>query len=227
VRAPSTTYPIPKSLTGLSVTGRALVYAEQMHAGQSRSADGAPFIVHPVEVACLLRGVGASDHVIAAGVLHDVIEKADASADDLRERFGPSVAALVVAVSEDKCVDGYSKRKAALRQQVSTAGSEALTVFAADKLAKVRELTLQDSRSRDRPALAAGTRRRRIAHYRQCLRLLEQRLDDSPLVAELRSELGSLGAIGREAYRDDESDHRERGEDDHRGDVGAVAGGKV
>ncbi len=149
------------------------------------------------------------------------------TADDLRERFGPSIAALVVALSEDKCVDGYSKRKAALRAQVSTAGSEALMVFAADKLAKVRELTLQDGHNGDRPALSAGTRRRRLAHYRKCLGLLEQTLGDSPLVAELRSALGGLGTIGREPNRDDESDHRQGGEDDHRGDVGAVAGGKV
>jgi (p)ppGpp synthase/HD superfamily hydrolase len=200
-----------KSLKGLPVTGRALAYAEQVHAGQSRSVDGAPFIVHPVEVACLLRDAGAADHVIAAGVLHDVIEKTDADAGDLCERFGPSVAALVVAVSEDKRIGGYGKRKAALREQVSTAGSEALTVFAADKLAKVRELSLRDNCTGDRAALSPGQRRRRLAHYRHCLRLLEQTLADSPLVAELRSGLGTSGAIGREARRNDESDDREGG----------------
>jgi (p)ppGpp synthase/HD superfamily hydrolase len=189
--------PVPESLIGLPVTGRALVYAEQVHAGQSRSADGAPFILHPLEVACLLRDAGAADHVIAAGVLHDVIEKTDADADDLRERFGSSIAALVVAVSEDERVRGYSKRKAALRQQVSEAGSEALTVFAADKLAKVRELALDDGSDGDRPRVSASKRRRRLAHYRQCLKLLEQTLADSPLVAELRAELGRLGAVGR------------------------------
>jgi HD domain len=189
--------PVPESLIGLPVTGRALVYAEQVHAGQSRPVDGAPFILHPVEVACLLREVGAADHVIAAGVLHDVIEKTDAGADDLRERFGSSIAALVVAVSEDKRIGSYSKRKTALRQQVSSAGSEALTVFAADKLAKVRELTLLDGGNGDRPTLSANNRRRRLVHYRHCLKLLEQTLPDSPLVAGLRAELRFLGAIGR------------------------------
>jgi hypothetical protein len=224
---PNAVYPIPGPLTGLPVTGRALAYAEQVHAGQSRTADGAPFIVHPVEVACLLHDVGAADHVIAAGVLHDVIEKTDADAGDLRERFGPAITALVVAVSEDKRIGGYGERKAALREQVSTAGSEALTVFAADKLAKVRELSLPDGRNGDRPALSAGQRRRRFAHYRQCLRLLERSLPDSPLVAELRSEFRSLGAIGRQARGDDEPNDRDGGEDNHRGDVGAVSGGKV
>lgn len=196
---------------GLPVTGPALAYAERVHTGQSRSADGAPFIVHPVEVACLLHDVGAADHVIAAGVLHDVIEQTDADADDLCERFGSSITALVVAVSEDKRIAGYGQRKAALREQVSMAGREALTVFAADKLAKVRELSLQDGRNGDRLALSAGQRRRRLAHYRQCLRLLEQTLGGSLLVVQLRAELGSLGAVGGKARRDNESDRGEGG----------------
>jgi (p)ppGpp synthase/HD superfamily hydrolase len=197
---PIPTHPIPESLTGLPVTGRALAYAEQVHAGQFRSADGAPFIVHPVEVACLLHDAGAADSVVAAGVLHDVIEKTDANADDLRERFGSSIAALVVAVSEDESIGGYAERKAALRQQVSTAGGEALTVFA-DKLAKVRELSLQADGNGNRPTLSASKRRRRLAHYRQCLGLLEQTLADSRLVAGLRAELDSLRAIRGEAWR--------------------------
>ena len=51
----------------------ALAYAERLHAGQRRQADGAPFILHPLEVCCLLYHTGAPDHVIAAGVLrrHD------------------------------------------------------------------------------------------------------------------------------------------------------------
>lgn len=190
-------YPIPESLTGLPVTGRALAYAEQVHAGQSRSADGAPFIVHPVQVACLLLDVGSPDHVIAAGALHDVIEKTDTDANALRERFGSAISALVVAVSEDKRIGGYSKRKAALRQQVSAADAEAQAVFAADKLAKVRELSLRDDRNGEPPTLSAGERRRRLAHYRQCLTMLEQSLPDSPLVAQLRVELGGFGPIGR------------------------------
>jgi (p)ppGpp synthase/HD superfamily hydrolase len=224
VMATTATYPIPDSLTGLPVTGRALAYAQHVHAGQTR-ADGAPFIVHPVEVACLLHDVGAADHVVAAGVLHDVIEKTDVNADDLRGWFGSSITALVVAVSEDKGNGGYSKRKAALRRQVSTAGSEALTVFAADKLAKARELSLQDGANGDRLALSAGKRTRHLAHYRQCLSLLEHSLGGSPLVAQLRAELGSLGAIGGEERRHHQPDERHGGEDDHRGDVGAVPGG--
>jgi (p)ppGpp synthase/HD superfamily hydrolase len=106
----------------------AIDYATQQHAGQVRRVDGAPFIQHPLEVASLLHDAGAPDHVIAAGVLHDTIDKTGASSSDLRERFGSPVEMLVLAVSEDERIPGYQARKAALRQQVATAGRDALMV---------------------------------------------------------------------------------------------------
>ena len=98
----------------LPKTQAALAYAERLHARQTRRVDGAPFIVHPLEVACLLFGAGAPDHVIAAGALHDVIEKTDADAADLRARFGAAVTRLVLAVTEDRSISSHTARKAAL-----------------------------------------------------------------------------------------------------------------
>lgn len=167
----------------LPETRDALAYAEQRHAGQRRKTDGAPFIEHPLEVGWMLYLAGAPDHVIAAGVLHDTIEKTGASAGELRDRFGPRTASLVAAVSEDPAIRGYARRKAALREQVAGAGREALMVFAADKISKVREL-----RS------AAKFPVRRLTHYRRCLELLERLLSDSPLVAQLRFELERVPA---------------------------------
>ena len=120
----------------------ALAYAEEQHAGQRRKVDGAPFIEHPVEVASLLYDAGASDDVIAAGVLHDTLEKTRTDLTELRARFGSRTAALVAAVSEDESIGGYATRKAALRRQVEAAGTEAMMVFAADKVSKVRELAV-------------------------------------------------------------------------------------
>jgi (p)ppGpp synthase/HD superfamily hydrolase len=72
----------------LPQTSAAVAYAERKHAGQHRS-DRTPFIRHPFEVAIPLYYAGAPDHVIAAGVLHDVIEKAAVSASELETRLGP------------------------------------------------------------------------------------------------------------------------------------------
>jgi (p)ppGpp synthase/HD superfamily hydrolase len=177
---------IPDLVERLPQTRAALAYAEERHAGQRRKVDGAPFIEHPLEVAWLLYSAGAADHVIAAGVLHDTIEKTDADLAELRARFDARTAALVAAVSEDPDIATYARRKAALREQVAAAGPEALMVFAADKVSKVRELSLTPSPPRPP--------QRRMIHYRHCLELLERLLSDSPLVAQLRLELGRIPA---------------------------------
>ena len=175
----------PEFAAGLAKTQATLAYAERLHEGQVRAADGAPFIVHPIEVGMLLYESGAPDEVIAAGVLHDTLEKTDATAYDVYARFGRRVGEIVCAVSHDPGIPGYSRRKAALREQVANAGQDALTVFAADKLSKVRELQLGDSSG-------AKVRSRRLRHYRLSLAMLQERLPDSSLVAALAAELDAL-----------------------------------
>jgi (p)ppGpp synthase/HD superfamily hydrolase len=170
---------------GLAQTQAALAYAEQLHEGQFRAVDGAPFIVHPIEVGMLLYESGAADEVIAAGVLHDILEKTDATAYDVYARFGRRVGDIVGAVTHDPGIVGYARRKAALRDQVAGAGDDALTVFAADKLSKVREFRLGDDSE-------IKVRRRKLNHYRLSLAMLQQRLPDSSLVAALAAELNAL-----------------------------------
>jgi (p)ppGpp synthase/HD superfamily hydrolase len=180
---------------GFPRTEAAVAYAEEAHAGQRRGGDGSPFILHPLEVASLLRDAGAPDHVIAAGVLHDVVEKAGADPSDVHRRFGHDVARLVLAVSEDKRIRGYSRRKDALRRQAAGAGDEAMMVFAADKISKVRELQVEMARGATAEPSHPMSRDRRLAHYRSCLAVLQAHLAGSPLVRQLDAELQRLSAV--------------------------------
>src|SRR5690348_1861163 len=91
----------PTIVAELPVTEAAMALAERSHAGQ-QLAEGAPFILHPLEVGWLLYRAGAADELIAAGVLHDVLEKTDVTREALRARFGERVATLVNAVTEDE-----------------------------------------------------------------------------------------------------------------------------
>lgn len=178
----------------LPLTRAAVAYAEEMHADQTRS-DGTPFFLHPFEVASLLAQHGAPDHLIAAGAMHDLVEKTDVTAADLQDRFGPEVTTLVLAVSDDERIGGYATRKAALRRQVASAGAEALTLFAADKLSKVRELRRESALDPTGSAARRPTRElraRRVKHYQRSLAMLQERLPDSPLVRELDDELSAL-----------------------------------
>jgi (p)ppGpp synthase/HD superfamily hydrolase len=183
----------PSFVSALPITTSALEYAASEHAGQRRDADNAPFILHPLEVAHLLHGRDYPDHVIAAGVLHDVLEDTDATEADLAARFGPEVTDLVAAVSEPADAAGsYAERKAKLREVVANASSEAAAVFAADKVAKAREFRLG--------LVARGTSvgavdRDKLEHYWACLALLERKLGPQPLVRQLRFELEALALL--------------------------------
>ena len=121
-------------------TRRALGFARSRHADPHRGSDGAVFLVHPAEVASLLARLGYPDDVVAAAVLHDVLEDTDGELADLSSRFGPRVAELVAVVSDDPAIADEDDRKSEIRGRVRTVGGDALAVYAADKVSEVREL---------------------------------------------------------------------------------------
>jgi (p)ppGpp synthase/HD superfamily hydrolase len=179
------------------MTRAAFGFAAARHAGQYRDIDGVPFIVHPIEVGRLLHGDGQSDHVVAAGLLHDVLEKTATPALELE--FGTRVVQLVAAVSDDPSIKEYEERKRELRDRVERSGCETLAIYAADKIAKVRELGLLS------PWRASQRRNQaKLAHYRASLEMLRRAAGHTGLVMCLDAELGRLEpralARRRDAY---------------------------
>ena len=170
------------------LTRDALEFAASRHDGQTRDGNGVPFVTHPMEVACLLHEAGYSDEVVAAGVLHDVLEETDAQGDDLKRRFGNEVARLVEAVSDDPSIEDYAQRKSALRDQVERSGDCAAAVFAADKVSKARELGERRGRFSRHDKL-------RIDHYEASLEMLERALPGRGLVDRLRAEMDALHSL--------------------------------
>jgi RimJ/RimL family protein N-acetyltransferase len=148
----------------------------------SRRARGDADLDHSVSVARLLKQSGSPESTVAAGMLHDVIEDTHTEQAELRSRFGDEIADLVGTVTENPGIADYSTRKAALRGQVAQAGRAAATVFAADKLARMR---------------AAGTAGEppspaKLAHYRQTLDALSRQYPGLPFVDELERRLGEI-----------------------------------
>ena len=158
-----------------------------------READEAPFILHPLEVAWLLASNGYDDEVTAAAILHDVLEDTGAVREDIEDRFGAPVAALVVVLTEDEDIEEHDSRKAELRRSVGQAREEAAAVFAADKVSKVRELRVR--LSRDPGFVGEPEARAKLGHYRRSLEMLRGRLGEHALVAELAFELEMLDSL--------------------------------
>jgi len=73
--------------------------AFKAHDGQLR-ASGEPYIIHPVAVADLLEEIGAGPSVIAAGLLHDVVEDTSISLSEIEDNFGSEVKILVEGVTK-------------------------------------------------------------------------------------------------------------------------------
>ncbi|MGG6294175.1 RelA/SpoT family protein [Leptolyngbya sp. AN02str] len=77
----------------------AFEFAYRLHENQYRQS-GEPYIAHPVAVAGLLRDLGGSGAMIAAGFLHDVVEDTDVTLEDIEQRFGEEVKHLVEGVTK-------------------------------------------------------------------------------------------------------------------------------
>lgn len=184
---------VPTFLGGLPLARDALSYARELHRGQRRSSDEAPFILHPLEVAALLHTTGYGEVAVTAGILHDTVEDTDIGVDAITERFGTEVGALVAAMTEDSGIEPYEARKAALRRQIAEFGEEATAVYAADKVAKVMELRAQAGR--DPGLLRSAEVRPKLRHYEESLVILEQSTPEHALVQKLRFELEALRAL--------------------------------
>jgi (p)ppGpp synthase/HD superfamily hydrolase len=143
--------------------------------------------MHPIEVAALVDSSHHPDHVVAAAVLHDLLENTDVTVEEIEARFGREVAKLVETVSDDPRLPDEESRKADLRERVRRAGGYAAVVYTADKVSKVREI---------RMALATGTPRAavedKLRRHRESLEMLEATLPGARLVELLRFEIEAL-----------------------------------
>lgn len=78
---------------------KAFNFAYRLHEGQRRKS-GDPYIAHPIAVAGLLRDLGGSAPMIAAGFLHDVVEDTEVTLEELEANFGTEVRLLVEGVTK-------------------------------------------------------------------------------------------------------------------------------
>jgi myo-inositol-1(or 4)-monophosphatase len=88
-----------------AVLDKAIIFAVHAHSGMKRKGTETPYILHPLEAAAIVGSMTRDEDIIAAAVLHDVIEDTDYSFDDLKANFGERIAGLVQSESEDKRED--------------------------------------------------------------------------------------------------------------------------
>ena len=122
-----------------------------------------------------------------------MVENTQVEADEIRVRFGPEAAEVVEALSEDPTVIGYAERKRALRRQVLDAGRDPVLIYAADRVANLRDwLSVEPGR---RPQIAQRldtSLEERMELWQEDLEELSLYDPELPFLAEIEMELREL-----------------------------------
>lgn len=137
---------------GLSLVDRAVIFAVKAHMGSKRKGSGTPYIVHPMEVGVIAAALStnfgdeARQNIIAAALLHDVLEDTAATPEYITEKFGPEVLRLIKSDSENKrpgipSAESWQIRKEETIDFVKNRATldEKIIIFA-DKLSNLRSI---------------------------------------------------------------------------------------
>ena len=130
----------------MELVSEAIIFAVKAHDGMRRKKSESPYILHPMEAAVIVGTMTDDQNIIAAAALHDVVEDADISIEEIEEKFGKRVRELVGAETEDKRADLPPAETWRIRKEESLAvlGSTddiaVLMVWIGDKLANMRSI---------------------------------------------------------------------------------------
>ncbi len=94
----------------LELIRRAYDFSLRYHTGQTR-ASGEPYLVHPLEVACVLAEIKLDTVAIAAGLLHDLVEDTSITIQEIEKEFGDQVAHIVEGVTKISKIDFHTKEE--------------------------------------------------------------------------------------------------------------------
>ncbi|HOF94646.1 MAG TPA: HD domain-containing protein [Clostridia bacterium] len=110
-----------------------------------RKGTATPYILHPLEAAAIVGTMTDDQEIIAAAMLHDVIEDASVAVEQLQQIFGERIAALVAAETENKrenlpAADTWQVRKEEAIGALCDADLPVKMIALADKLSNIRAI---------------------------------------------------------------------------------------
>ena len=130
----------------MELVSEAIAFAVKAHDGMRRKKSDAPYILHPMEAAVIVGTMTDDQNLIAAAVLHDVVEDAEIRIEEIEEKFGTRVRELVESETEDKRADLPPAETWRLRKEESlavlknTTDTAVFMVWLGDKLANMRSI---------------------------------------------------------------------------------------
>ena len=130
----------------MELVSEAIAFAVKAHDGMRRKKSEAPYILHPMEAAVIVGTMTDDQNLIAAAALHDVVEDANITINEIEEKFGKRVRELVESETEDKRADLPPESTWRIRKEESLAVLKntedigVLMVWLGDKLANMRAI---------------------------------------------------------------------------------------
>ena len=130
----------------MELVSEAIAFAVKAHDGMRRKKSDAPYILHPLEAAVIVGTMTDDQDLIAAAVLHDVVEDAGVTIEEIEKKFGTRVKELVSSETEDKRADLPPSETWRVRKEESLAVLKStndlgvLMVWLGDKLANMRSI---------------------------------------------------------------------------------------
>lgn len=122
----------------------ALEYATRKHASQRRKGTAIPYVAHLLGVTSIALEQGATEDEAIAALLHDAVEDQGGAPtrEEIRERFGEGVAAIVDGCSDTDVEPKppWRARKEAYLGHLRSVSPSVCLVSAADKLHNLRAI---------------------------------------------------------------------------------------
>jgi (p)ppGpp synthase/HD superfamily hydrolase len=123
---------------------KAVQAAAALHHDQFRKGPvPIPYVTHVFSVFLLVQDYTTDEDTATAALLHDTLEDTNYTEAALREDFADPVAELVLAVSEDKTIPGWTARKDVYLENIKAGGEGAMIISAADKIHNMRSMIEQ------------------------------------------------------------------------------------
>lgn len=125
---------------------RALKFASDAHNNQSRKYTGVPYIEHPISVSSIVKSVDHTEEMLAAALLHDVVEDTEISIRTIRSFFGDIVGDLVESLTDiSKPEDGNrATRKKIDALHYAKGSPQAQTIKIADLIDNTADIAKND-----------------------------------------------------------------------------------
>ena len=127
----------------MTLVTEAVLFAAQQHDGMLRKGTDLPYIVHPAEVLTIASALTNDSEILAAAVMHDVIEDCGVTEKELAQRFGKRVAHLVMSETQLSSGDPretWDARKREAIERIAEGGHDVKLIALADKLSNMRAI---------------------------------------------------------------------------------------